>query len=415
MRILMLSDFYPPVIGGLEFHVQTLSRELVRRGHEVAIAILAHEGSPDFDVDAGVRIYRITGWNHRLLRPFYVSSERQFHPPIPDPGTMSGLRKVMEKERPDIVHGHSWILYSYLPLRPKYQAKLVATLHDYGLVCPKKNYMRGSKLCDGPAFAKCVPCAATQYGPAKSLLLCGGVEVSKRLRGRVDRYVAVSHMVKAATSQVAGWPQRPFDVIPTVVSDSVFDDSGALGRPAFLPAEDGYILFAGEFAHHKGVQALLKAYKDIADLAPLVLIGAEHGTSPFEFPDGVTVARNVAYADVMAAWEHCSICVVPSIWPDPSPHVAIEAMARGKPVVASAVGGLPEIVRDNETGLLVPPGDAPALSAALRELLLDPARRAQMGALGRQWAQQFSARAVGDRIEQLYADVLHPGLPQSER
>src|SRR3989440_6706370 len=91
MRVLMLSEFYPPIIGGMERHVQTLSHELVRRGHHVAVATLQHGGSPVFEEDEGVRVHRLTGWNHALAA-FYLDQARQFHPPVPDPGVMAGLR-----------------------------------------------------------------------------------------------------------------------------------------------------------------------------------------------------------------------------------------------------------------------------------------------------------------------------------
>src|SRR5436309_15073598 len=99
MRVLMVSDFYPPVIGGMERHVQTLSRELVRRGHDVAVATLWQDGSPAFERDEGVHVHRLAGLT-RLLAPFYENKERHFHPPLPDPGIMAGLRRVIAQERP---------------------------------------------------------------------------------------------------------------------------------------------------------------------------------------------------------------------------------------------------------------------------------------------------------------------------
>ena len=78
----------------------------------------------------------------------------------------------------------------------------------------------------------------------------------------------------------------------------------------------------------------------------------------------------------------------------------------GRPVVASRIGGLPEIVLDGETGLLVPPGDWRTLRGAIQCLLDDPAQRERMGALARQRVVEFQARAVVPRIEQVYQEVL---------
>jgi glycosyltransferase involved in cell wall biosynthesis len=81
-------------------------------------------------------------------------------------------------------------------------------------------------------------------------------------------------------------------------------------------------------------------------------------------------------------------------------------MAVGRPVVASAVGGLPEIVLDGTTGILVPPGDVQALRTCIGELLADPERRARMGQAGRQRAADYSASAVVPRIERVYQQAI---------
>jgi len=134
---------------------------------------------------------------------------------------------------------------------------------------------------------------------------------------------------------------------------------------------------------------------------------SEFGDTPRQFPAGVTVVRNVPHAQVMAGWMHCAVGVVPSIWPEPFGQVAVEAMVCGKPVVASAVGGLPDVVADGESGLLVKPNDVNGLREALRVLLLNPAKRAQMGAIGRQRARLFTVNTVADRIEQIYVELLN--------
>lgn len=411
MRILMVSDFYPPVIGGLERHVRTLSRELARRGHEVAVATLWHEGAPAFERgDDGVRVYRLGGWS-RALTPLYDDAARHFHPTVPDPGVVAGLRRVVARERPEVVHARGWMLYSFLPLKAWSGARLVVTLHDYSLVCPKKTYVRGDirgdkgGVCQGPAFAACLRCAGGYYGPLKGTALTAALRLSGALHDGADRYIAISEAVRAASR---GATRRPIEVVPTFIPDAVLDEDPGEERPAFLPPRDGYILFVGALGPHKGLDVLLAAYTaaGLRDRAPLVVVGTGRPDTPTHFPNGVTVARDIPHAAVMAAWARCAVGVVPSVWPEPFGQVALEAMARGRPVVASAVGGLRDAVVDGETGLLVPPGDPDALGRALRALLDDPARRARMGAAGRRRAALFTASAVTGRIERIYAEAL---------
>ena len=100
---------------------------------------------------------------------------------------------------------------------------------------------------------------------------------------------------------------------------------------------------------------------------------------------------------LLAAYARCDVCVVPAIWPEPFGIVAVEAMAAGRPVVASAVGGLASTVVDGETGLLVPPGDPAALAAALERLLDDRALAARLGASGRDRARWYNWDTIYER------------------
>ena len=96
----MLVDFYTPVIGGMELHVQNLSTELVARGHDVAVVTLLHDGVCPFEIDRGVRIYRIQGSVQRLGKLF-SDSNRRFAPPFLDPKSVFALRRIIKNEHPD--------------------------------------------------------------------------------------------------------------------------------------------------------------------------------------------------------------------------------------------------------------------------------------------------------------------------
>jgi glycosyltransferase involved in cell wall biosynthesis len=405
LRILFISDFYPPVIGGLERYVQLLARQLARRGHQVAVATLVHRDSPAFEDDEGVRVYRLKAWS-RVLAPFYESAERRFHPTVPDPGVVASMRGVLAREQPEIVHAQGWMLYSFLPLTSEDGPRLLVGLHDYGLVCVKKTYTHKGGFCDGPAYGKCLACASGQYGAVKALGLTSGLFLSGRMHRRVDRWIANSRTVAEVSSQRPLGATETIDVVPAVVPDGAAEAAACAGRPAFLPPTDSYLLFVGALGRHKGLDVLLEAWASLSSRPHLVLIGTTRGDTPGRFPPGVTVALDVPHRHVMAAWARCLVAVVPSVWPEPFGQVAAEAMACGRPVVASAVGGLRDIVVHGETGLLVPPGDSVALRSAVEELLADEARRARMGEAGRRRAQRFMVSVVADRLERIYEEDL---------
>lgn len=403
MKILMLSDLYHPVIGGLERHVRHLSHELVGRGHSVAVATLQQDGHPASEEDAGIRIYRLSGIAGGVPA-LYKDDARRFHPTAPDPLTVSALWRALRTERPDVIHAHGWILYSCLPLKRGY-TKLVVTLHDYSLVCARKTYLRrGRQVCDGASFTACLACSAGQYGALKGAALTSGLFLSRTLHRRVDRYIAISRAVREATLPAAGGV--PVDVIPTFVPDAVFTEPAGEARPEFLPPDDGFLLYVGDMGSHKGLDVLLEAYRAARDLPPLVILGTGSPPDWAQQIPRVSVVRNVPHEQVMAAWRRSVVGVVPSLWAEPLGQVALEAMAAGKPVVASDIGGLRDTVIHNQTGLLVPPGDAAALTQALRSLAHHPELSRRMGRKGRDRALEFRASSVAARTERLYAEVM---------
>jgi glycosyltransferase involved in cell wall biosynthesis len=228
----------------------------------------------------------------------------------------------------------------------------------------------------------------------------------------VDQYIAVSSPVARACSALVAGGTHTIKIIPPFVPDATFDMSGA-DRPDFVPPSGGYVMFAGALGPHKGVDVLLEAWKRLEGSIPLVLVGLRRHDTPTTMPAGVTVVENVPHGEVLKAWNHCTVAVVPSRWPDPSPLVALEAMAAGRPVIASSVGGLPDIVQDGITGVLVPPGDVDALRAAMTRLLADPDLRTQMGEAAHQRAVKYSASTVVPQLESVYHQVINSPPPHS--
>ena len=342
MRILLATDCYPPpLIGGRDLHVRMLAHELTQRGHDVEVATLAGPAGTRTELDDDIPVHRIAGWSRALSR-FYVNPEHPFHPTVPDPGMVRSLARLVRRQQPDVVHSHSWILHSLLPILPSRSTRLVATMHDYGLVCPKATFVHQGEVCDGPQFVKCLSCASGQYGAARSVALTTGLTAMRSAHRRVDRYIAVSTPVAQACAALAAGGGPPIVVIPPFLQDESFQ-LGDSTRPAFVPATGDYLMFAGALGPHKGIDVLLKAWERLDPAVPLVLVGIRRHDTPDRFPDGVIVAEDVPHTDVLRAWANCTLAVVPSNWPEPSPLTALEAMAAGRPVVASAVGGLPDL------------------------------------------------------------------------
>jgi glycosyltransferase involved in cell wall biosynthesis len=203
-------------------------------------------------------------------------------------------------------------------------------------------------------------------------------------------------------------------VIPNFVPDNVGDVSTTPhAKLAELPAGE-FMLFVGAFGRYKGVDVLADAYARMkaldATVPPLVVIGYQTGEYPVQttnFPPGMIVLQDWPHAAVMQAWQRCTFGVVPSTWSDPCPTTAMEAMACGKALVASRMGGLTDLVDEGKTGFLVTPDDATVLSEAMLKLWRDPCLRATMGEAGSRKVNAFKATAVVDKIESLYGELLN--------
>jgi glycosyltransferase involved in cell wall biosynthesis len=409
----MLTQFYPPVLGGLERHVKDLSEALAVRGHEVAVITLRQGGwgeeMPAYEEVNGVRLYRIRGTMSRAEKLLFVDERRSYAPPFPDPELAWGIRKILAEEKPDIVHAHNWLSFSFLPLKKWSKAKLVVTLHEFGLSCGKWTFIYQDAFCSGPELGKCWGCLTDHYGLAKGAITFVGQRMMSEAQNRmVDMYLPVSQAV-ADGSQLVG-SRFPYEVVPNFISNvTAVPPDDWQEHLSQLPGGP-FILFVGSFSKQKGVDVLLEAYRGLETAVPLVLIGYELSDFPLaqlNLPANVHVFKNWPNQAVMAAWRRSSIGVVPSNWPEPSPTVVMEAMVAGVPVIASRVGGIPDIVADGETGLLVPPNDAAALRQALMHLLNDPLLGQQMGEAGRRRVTQFQAHTVVSRIESIYHQLCH--------
>ncbi|MFE1860865.1 glycogen synthase [Streptomyces anandii] len=196
--------------------------------------------------------------------------------------------------------------------------------------------------------------------------------------------------------------------------------TGALDRVG-LDRDRPYVLFVGRITRQKGVPHLLRAVRDIDPSAQVVLCAGAPDTPEIdrEFRDlyeelsrvreGVHwIPQMLPRPDVVQLLTHAAVFVCPSVY-EPLGIVNLEAMACGTPVVASRVGGIPEVVEDGRTGVLVDVDDdfEPGLARALDRVLGDPEAARRMGEAGRRRAvEEFGWDAVARRTVRLYGEIL---------
>ena len=386
VKILLVSDFVPPVRGGLEYHVSALAAELAARGHEVRVATLTLNPDPI----PGVTIHSVAALSRYLPHEF---ADRPFHIPTADPFVAHSLASIIDEFEPDVIHGHSAAEVS-VPRRVR--TPLVITAHDYSLICVKRTLLHGhSSICSGPKVGKCVPCAGESRGvPISAALTLATIAGRRRLHP-----AAVLAVSSAVRTSLQPYFAQSIEVVPNFIPAEPERVTPFAGLP-----DSGFALYAGDRADHKGIPDLLEIWSAGPAMSlPLVLAT----TRPVEttLPDGV-VNVSLTKDEVAYAWQRATVGVVPSWWADPCPTVALEALRAGVPVVAYAVGGLTDLIRDDIDGFLVPPRDRTGLRARISDIGSDEVLRARLSAAAHQGATAFFAGPVIDDIEAVYRRVV---------
>ena len=307
-----------------------------------------------------------------------------------DKMSLEVLRKLdalFRQYRPAVVHTHLLALNYAYPLMLRYRTPArVYTVHN---LAEKDMGLRTAPMVRALAF---------RY----------------RIGGVVP--VAIAEEVRASIQQLYGYPDPP--LIPNGIPTDEYapdPDIRAQWRLAHAIEPHATVLtHIGRFAVQKNHALLIEAFAQVRADAPLYLLlvgGGELENAVREHVAGLGLQSRVRFlgvrADVADILRASDVFVLSSRW-EGNPMSVMEAMAAGLPVVSTAVGGVPELVQEGATGLLVPSEDTGALACALQALVDDPARRQAMGAAARQHAiAHFDIRHTVRGYEQLYESLLH--------
>jgi glycosyltransferase involved in cell wall biosynthesis len=228
---------------------------------------------------------------------------------------------------------------------------------------------------------------------------------------RAARVIAISSYTAAALREIV---DVPIEVIPYAAALP-----SASSSPQHAP-NSATVLFVGRLVERKGVAHLIEALGQLKNQnrTQLVVVGEgperprlEARARELGLSDRVVFRGRISDAELRRAYEMADVFVLPAVLDARGDTeglgvVLLEAMNYGVPVIASRIGGIVDIVTDNETGILVPPGDAAALAGALQALLVDVSRARQLGEAGRRrLAERFSWKAIVERFEAVYRSV----------
>ena len=386
MKLVVCSKYHF-MKGGAERYFFNIQELLRAAGHEAVPFSVRFDGSlPSPYGDHFVRPPAARGGVHfRALRPTAIEKLKGALNAVYSLPARRHLSALIAQERP--AAGYLLNIVNYLSpsvIDAFAAAKLpvVMRLSDYNFACARHSFFRSGE--------NCFECRGTVWPGVKHRCVHGSLAASA-LRAlamqvhnttgvyrRVDHFVAPSSRM-AEELETFGVPRGKITLLPTPVSVANFTPHYDTG---------GHLLFVGRISPEKGVHLLLEAYRHLsAPRVPLVLIGDADEDylrvlrSDLDQP-GVEVRGPVHGSELARAYADSAIVVVPSVSHDNSPNVVLEAMATGKPVIGTRVGGIPDQI-GTECGIVVEPGDAIALARAMQDLLSDGARRSAMGRAAR--------------------------------
>lgn len=288
----------------------------------------------------------------------------------------------------------------YAPLK-KAGVKAVQYLHNYRLLCPAGTFFRGGqpcRLCVDDGLKHAVSNRCWNNSRLASLAVTRMIERHRRAETwlrQVDTFVAVNSWMRDQLVAAGVVPAERVRVHPNFTEM----------RPASAGAGAGFV-YLGRLTPEKGVGTLLRAWSGLAGV-PLKILGepasAAQGEAWRRQAPGVVFAGFVPDAAAQKELAAARALIFPSEWQEPFGLSIIEAMALGRPVIASRVAGPMEIVQDGVTGLLFEPGDSAALAQCVRCLQDDPELALKMGQAGRERClKEYSPEAAYRRMAELW-------------
>jgi glycosyltransferase involved in cell wall biosynthesis len=405
MKILQVNKFHYPR-GGADIYFLNLTASLQAAGQEVAVFCMDHPKnlpSPWQKYFVSHLSFNAGGLKNKLKTPgrvlYSLEAKRKF-------------TKLVKDFQPDIIHIHNIYHHlspSILTVAKKYHIPMVMHLHDYKLICANHSLFTAGqtcKRCHPNKYYQCLLHRCIKGSLAGSGLAALEMylhhSILKIYENNIDLFIAPSRFMKDLVVRY-GWPANKLIVLNNPYSSDLKNNDNS--KNTVLTGD--YLLYFGRLSPEKGITTLIQAaasggYKtkivgDGPDKDKLIK-QAQQLQAPVEFIDFQ------APEQLLPLIKQAQAIVIPSIWAENMPLTLLEALSLGKIVIASRIGGLPEIIKDGENGLLFTPGDANDLVKKIANLSnLNPE---QVALAAQKTVENFSPAKHCQAILNIYQDVL---------
>jgi glycosyltransferase involved in cell wall biosynthesis len=317
------------------------------------------------------------------------------------------MKQLIKDHRPDIVHLqniHHQLTPAIATAAASCGVPVVWTLHDYILNCPNDNFFRQGKVCTKCAKGNNIhavinKCKKNSLGASLLAAFECTFYNPRRLAKHISRFICPSQFMANMLCR-SGVVSEKVSVIPNFLPDAEIRSSG-----------NDYFLYCGRLTPEKGVVTLLEAFEKFGH-GELRIAGDGPQREYLQNRVKQSGNKNIHFLGHQTPHEierllaGCRAVIVPSVWYENLPYAVMETMAAEKPVIASRIGGIPEMVEHGTEGLLFIPGDVAELSLALSKIWNDDETATKMGAAGKRKVKAlYSAEKHYRLLSQVYSEV----------
>lgn len=393
MRILQINKFLYRR-GGAEIHMLDLCELLKKHGHEV-IHFSTSDPQNEFSPHSQ---YFIPSIDLRMAGGF-LNQIKTFGHILYSTLAAKKIEKLIKETKPDIAHLHNIYRHlspSILRVLKKYKIPTVMTLHDYKLICPNYKLFTEGQICERCKGGKYLNAAKHKCVFNKTAYsLAAALEMSlhkfwKIYEKNTDIFISPSEFLKNKFIEF-GQDSSKIKILPNFL----FKKGGTNETKLEESTVNSYLLYFGRISEEKGLMTLLEAAKLMPEIS-IRIVG--NGPQKSDLFNKITMERlaNIKLLDYKTGAElekeilGARAVILPSVWYENYPLSVLEALGYGKLVIASRLGGLPEIIKDKETGFLFNPGDAADLARVVKDIWNDETKIKKMNEKAQQQVQELN-------------------------
>lgn len=389
MKILFINDYYDRA-GGAEKHILSLMKGLKKKGHDTVFFALGEKDEQKENI---------------FIRKRTLSPRRSFF----DKSTFKYLVTLIKTFQPDILHLHNTIFFSlYFHFNlDKFGIPVIKTVHDFRVLCPSgwlllPNY----RICSNFQGNACMQNNCLKHYHIKKIEL-----IINMLRSMIEKH-KINYFISPSTPLQKALLKNSFKnvrYLPNFISHDNFMCK------SLIDEEKKIILYMGRLGREKGVHNLISAMKEIFTIHPeteLVIAGkGDEKENLKKQAKELNIEEKVLFKgyveNVKKLYQKAYLVVFPSIWMENCPLATLEAMACGKAVIASKIGGFADIIEDGKNGFLVNPNNIKELASAITKLLENTELTLKTGHAAQKASERYDLNIYLENLLGLYKEALH--------